>query len=109
MFDQAAQGHPELVRAFAPARLVWVDLGQAHRELPRAGKPVPPVARNRGVTLEGTVPGELHAWVRSARGGWLALASFSVPWFGFGGILVRQLVPGAAVAERRKGETEPPF
>ncbi|MFE9747580.1 hypothetical protein ACFYOT_21980 [Saccharothrix saharensis] len=97
------------MRAFDPARPVWVDLGQAHREQPRSEKTVPPVARNRGVTLEGTVPGELHAWVRSTRGGWLALVSFSVPWFGFSPIPVRQLVPGVAVAKRRSGETEPPF
>ncbi|MFT7836940.1 hypothetical protein Q5530_12390 [Saccharothrix sp. BKS2] len=79
MFDQAARDNAELVRAFTPAQPVWVVLGQAHREQPRSDKPAPPVARNRGLVLDGTVPGELHAWVRSARVGWLALASFSVP------------------------------
>jgi hypothetical protein len=65
--------------------------------------------RNRGLTLSDTVTGELHAWVRSSRGGWLGLVSYAVPWFGFGTIPVRQLVARAALAERRPGETEPPF
>jgi hypothetical protein len=109
VFDQAAQDNPELVRAFDPARPVWVDLAQAHREEVRPEKPPAAQVRNRGLTVSGTVPGELHAWVRSARGGWLGLVSHSVPWFGFGSIPVRQLVPGAAITERRKGDTEPPF
>lgn len=109
VFDQAAQDNPELVRAYKPARPVWVDLSKAHPAEDRPDKPPSAQVRNRGLTVSGTVQGELHAWVRGAHGGWFGLVSYAVPWFVFGSIPLRQLVPGSAITERRKGETEPPF
>lgn len=110
MFGDRVELHPSLGRAFDPARPVWVDLSQVHRSgaLAAEGK-VSPIVRNRGLLLDVTVTGELHAWVRAAGGAWLALVSFGIPWIGFGAIPVRQLLPGAAIAQRRPGESEPPF
>lgn len=48
MFDQAAQDNPELLRAYRPARPVWVDLAHAHRDEVRPEKPPAAQVRNRG-------------------------------------------------------------
>ncbi|MCS7484676.1 hypothetical protein ACFFQW_45075 [Umezawaea endophytica] len=109
MFENSAQDSPDLVKVCDPVELVWVDLGKAHR--PEVPSDTPPElkVRNRGLVLSGTVQGELRAWVRSARGTWYGLVDYAVPWFAFGTIPVRQLVPRAALAKRRPGEVEPPF
>jgi hypothetical protein len=109
MFDGQPEASP-LLRTFDPPKPVWVDLAKAYAHLPaQVDGTSSPTVRDKGMTFKDTVVGELHAWVRTPGGAWLGLVSYTVKVFAAGGIPVRDLVARSTIAERGKGETEPPF
>lgn len=93
-----------------PSEPVWVDLALVYEHVPGPPPPgVPTVVRNAGLVFRGQVPGELHAWARTASGSWLGLVSYEAPTPPIGSVPVRHYVGRAALQQRRRGEKEPPF
>lgn len=67
---------------------------------------VPMHIKMEGLDFLGQVPGRLHAWARSTRGGWLALVSCDVPTGNRAGKLtIYQWCPARAVTPRPRDET----
>ncbi|GGG27744.1 hypothetical protein GCM10007304_46970 [Rhodococcoides trifolii] len=75
MFDNwNAHMQPLPYRVVDPPQPVTVDLGVAFARSPRSRSDgLPMRVRAEGLVLSGTVNAELHAWVRTNLGDWLAL------------------------------------
>lgn len=101
--DWPAAAQPSVRRVVEPARPVLVDLsrilvnpGDAFR-LDEVAMGV----KCEGLDFTGVAPGHLHAWARSARGGWLAFVEFEVMTANRKGKLAfRQWCPAAALTPR---------
>lgn len=92
-------------------RPVWVDLAALYR-LPvdesRDGELLPRFGQE--LHLEGEVAGVLHEWTRSARGLWLGVVDFAVPFADDRSQrmhLQRQLVPYYALRPRTAPSRRP--
>lgn len=86
------------------SRPVWVDLADLYR-LPvnesRDGELLPRIGEE--LHLEGEVLGTLHEWTRSARGLWLGVVTFAMPYADDRSqrlYLQRQLVPAYVLRPR---------
>jgi hypothetical protein len=93
-------------------RAVWVELTNLYR-LPidesRDGELRPKIAHE--LRLEGEVAGTLHEWTRSARGLWLGVVTFAVPFADDRSQrlhLQRQLVPAYALRPKPTPAYRPP-
>lgn len=94
------------------SRPVWVDLNGLYR-LPvdesRDGDLIPRLGEE--LHLDGEVVGTLHEWIRSARGLWLGVVTFAVPFAEDRSQrlhLQRQLVPAYALRPRSAPPHRPP-
>ncbi|MEV5543276.1 hypothetical protein AB0L13_41285 [Saccharopolyspora shandongensis] len=92
-----------LARRISPPRPVWINvdaLVSHNRGRGPGADKVPMVVRARGVELDRLVPGMQLAWLRSDRGQWLGVVTFSVQT-AVGDLPVQQLVPSTAFRPRR--------
>ncbi|TDD40298.1 hypothetical protein [Saccharopolyspora elongata] len=70
-----------LAQSFSPPRPVWIDLDALlfRRESSiRRTNEIPLIARSQGLTLQ-RVEGRQLGWLRSDRGQWLGVITFTVP------------------------------
>lgn len=109
MFEQMAEHPSPLGRVHNPPLPVWVDLAEIYRHVPGPVDSTPTtLVRNRGMSFNDLVTGDLYAWVRTSTGAWIGLVSYSVK-APFGEVRVRHFIAREAIRKREKGETEPPF
>ena len=100
MFERVSEEPSPLGRVYDPPQPVWVNLAEVYRHVPGpvGGRPSSFV-HDRGMVFDGTVTGDLYAWVRTARGAWICLVSYSVN-AAFGTVRVRHFVASEAIAKR---------
>ncbi|MFI0469189.1 hypothetical protein ACH347_34385 [Saccharopolyspora sp. 5N102] len=109
MFDKGPDVHPMVARLFRTPRPVWVDLDALLSRwkpgLTRASE-IPLIVRTQGLPLE-QVKGQQLGWLRSSRGQWLGVVTFTMPT-AMGDLPCQVLLPVDRFRLRKPDPTDQP-
>ncbi|TWP53223.1 hypothetical protein FKR81_04430 [Lentzea tibetensis] len=100
--------HRALARPHDPPLDVWVELGKFYKPWLKQADSPGVLVEEKGLSFPLRLPGVLHGWLRSRRGPWLALVSYSLPTnSGVGPLRLQHLLPRQAVSRRWPNDEVP--